>query len=215
MEYKRLALKDQAVDLDARTFQGYAATWDQDQVGDVIHRGAFAKSIKESFPKGRIKILWQHRDPIGLPTEMREDDTGLFVKGRVSKTALGDEALELMRDEVVDSMSIGFVVPMGKSEYDEAEGIRHIREVKLYEFSPVTFPANEAAIITGVKSLEEAIRYGRFENREPLMRALDNLKALISQAQPGQPTADDDEPLSPEAKEIIRLIRSMTHHMQG
>mgnify|MGYP000867376569 CR=1 FL=1 len=43
----------------------------------------------------------QHAQPIGIPVEMREDAKGLWVKARVSKTALGDEALvELMRDSV-------------------------------------------------------------------------------------------------------------------
>ena len=42
----------------------------------------------------------QHAQPIGIPVEMREDAKGLWVKVRVSKTALGDEALELMRDSV-------------------------------------------------------------------------------------------------------------------
>src|SRR5690554_6621855 len=64
-----------------------------------------------------------------------------------------------MRDQVVDRMSIGFQIPAGKSEYDKDE-VRHIREVKLLEFSPVTFPMNEAAIITGVKQIEHALRSG-------------------------------------------------------
>lgn len=209
MEFKRVAMQDQAVDMDARTFEGYAATWDLDQGMDIIHPGAFAKSIKEAFPKKRIKILWQHWQPLGMPTEMREDDIGLFVKGRVSKTTLGDEALELMRDEVVDSMSIGFVVPMGKSEYDEAEGIRHIREVKLLEFSPVTFPMNEAALITGVKEFESAIQHGRLKDGESLMKALAHLQAL-AKAQPAPVTADDDESLRNEVKQILDLFRFAT-----
>lgn len=193
MEFKSVALKESSVDMDARTFQGYAATWDLDQVADVIHPGAFAKSIREAFPAKRIKVLWQHRDPIGIPTEMREDDKGLWVKGRISKTALGDEALELMRDEVVDRMSIGFSIPAGKAEMD-GDGIRHIKEVKLMEFSPVTFPANENAVITGVKQIQEAIRYGiRLEDSEPLLKALAELQALIK-AQPALATVRGEPP---------------------
>lgn len=180
MERKALELKEQHVNVTERTFEGYASTWDIDLGGDKIHPGAFIKSINEGFPAGRIKVLWQHADPIGMPTAMHEDDKGLYVKAKVSKTALGDEALELMKDGVVDRMSIGFIVPRGKSEYDEEENIRHIREVKLMEFSPVTFPMNEAAVITGVKQIQDALAGGaRVDDPQALLEAIKSLQALI------------------------------------
>lgn len=206
MELKAYELKDSSVDMDTRTFSGYASTWDIDQVGDVIHQGAFIKSITEAFPAKRIKVLWQHGEPLGMPTEMREDEYGLYVKGKISKTRLGDEALELMRDGVVDRMSIGFTIPQGKSDYDE-EGTRHIREIKLMEFSPVTFPANEAAIITGVKTIEQALEYSIDTDYPALLKRLDNLKALIEQKQPHS-TARTTEP--PELDEVADLIKSLS-----
>ena len=206
MELKAYELKDSSVDMDTRTFSGYASTWDIDQVGDVIHQGAFIKSITEAFPAKRIKVLWQHGEPLGMPTEMREDEYGLYVKGKISKTRLGDEALELMRDGVVDRMSIGFTIPQGKSDYDE-EGTRHIREIKLMEFSPVTFPANEAAIITGVKTIEQALEYATDTDYPALLKRLDNLKALIEQKQPHS-TARTTEP--PELDEVADLIKSLS-----
>lgn len=206
MELKAYELKESSVDMDTRTFSGYASTWDIDQVGDVIHQGAFIKSITEAFPAKRIKVLWQHGEPLGMPTEMREDEYGLYVKGKISKTRLGDEALELMRDGVVDRMSIGFTIPQGKSDYDE-EGTRHIREIKLMEFSPVTFPANEAAIITGVKTIEQALEYATDTDYPALLKRLDNLKALIEQKQPHS-TARTTEP--PELDEVADLIKSLS-----
>jgi HK97 family phage prohead protease len=205
MELKAYELKDSYVDMDERTFKGYASTWDEDQVGDVIHQGAFIKSISEAFPAKRIKVLWQHSEPLGMPTEMYEDNYGLYVKGKVSKTRLGDEALELMRDGVVDRMSIGFMIPQGKSDYDE-DGVRHIREVKLMEFSPVTFPANEAAIITGVKNIEQALEYAQVSDYPALIKRLDNLRALIEQKQP-QSTVEQGQP--PELDEVKALIESL------
>jgi HK97 family phage prohead protease len=215
MELKNFELKDSSVNMDERTFEGYASTWDKDQTDDVIHYGAFTKSITEAFPAKRIKVLWQHSQPLGMPTEMREDAVGLYVKGRVSKTALGDEALELMRDGVVDRMSIGFSIPQGKSDYDE-EGIRHIREVKLMEFSPVTFPANEAAIITGVKMINDAMHFGAsIQDIPSLAKAIDELKALITKHEPqstqadNQPPVEDIEAILAEIKKLgdIRLIK--------
>lgn len=206
MELKAYELKDSSIDMDERTFKGYASTWDEDKVGDVIHQGAFIKSINEGFPAGRIKVLWQHNEPLGMPVEMREDNYGLYVKGKISKTRLGDEALELMRDGVVDRMSIGFMIPQGKADYDE-DGVRHIREVKLMEFSPVTFPANEAAIITGVKNIEQALEFAQVSDYPALIKRLDNLKALIEQKQPPS-TVEPVEP--PELDEMKSLIESLS-----
>src|SRR5690625_3076886 len=160
MEIKSVELKESTVDMDGRTIEGYASTWERDQTGDVIHQGAFAKSINERFRAGRIKVLWQHAEPIGVPLEMREDEHGLFVKSRISKTRLGDEALELARDGVVDAMSIGFSVPTGKWDYDEDSNTRHIREVKRFEYSLAPCRAREGARVTGINQLEQALSRG-------------------------------------------------------
>jgi uncharacterized protein len=208
MELKNYEIKESLIDMDARTFEGYASTWDVDQTGDIIHSGAFAKSIQEGFPAKRIKILWQHNQPLGMPLEMREDSNGLYVKGKVSKTALGDEALELMRDGVVDRMSIGFMIPKGKADYDE-NGTRHIREVKLLEFSPVTFPANEAAVITGVKMINDALHNGaHIEDISSLVKAIDDLKTLIAK---GEPQYSTPEQLEPSSEDIEALLASIKH----
>jgi HK97 family phage prohead protease len=211
MEVKAYELKESSIDMDERTFKGYASTFDEDKVGDIIHQGAFMKSISEAFPANRIKVLWQHNDPLGMPTEMREDSYGLYVEGKISKTRLGDEALELMRDGVVDRMSIGFMIPQGKSDYDD-EGIRHIREVKLMEFSPVTFPANDAAIVTGVKNIENALEFANVTDYPALIKRLDNLKALIEQKQPLS-TVSQNQPLElDEAKSLIESLSSFARN---
>jgi len=108
----------------------------------------------------------------------------LYVEGKISKTRLGDEALELMRDGVVDRMSIGFSIPQGKALWDETMGVRRIKEVKLFEFSPVTFPANEMAMVTGVKNLQmirQLANGGQLSKEElkALADILPELQALI------------------------------------
>ena len=163
MQVKSFSLKDGGVDIDARTFEGYASTWDKDLVGDIIMPGAFTKSINEAFPAKRIKVLWNHGEPIGMPIEMREDERGLFVKGKISKTARGDEVLELIRDSLVDTMSIGFTIPAGKSEL--SGDVRIIREVRLMEFSPVTFAVPARAHIPIAYTFGGKVK--RFNRRTP------------------------------------------------
>lgn len=147
-EYKMDSTED-------RVFEGYASVFgNKDLHGEVVDKGAFKKTISERLDKGLIKVLWQHKDPIGMPIEMHEDRTGLYVKARISETALGNDALTLMRDGVVDHMSIGFMPVKTKIEQIDKEDVLHHTEVKLYEFSPVTFPANELAAISSVKEME-------------------------------------------------------------
>jgi len=103
MELKALKFDDSQVNIEERTFKGYASTFGNvDEVGDIIEQGAFTKTITERGPQGskQIKVLWQHSEPLGIPTVMQEDSRGLYVEGKISKTRLGDEALEPMRDGV-------------------------------------------------------------------------------------------------------------------
>jgi len=151
VEYKALQFKAEDIDAEKRIISGYASTYDLDQGGDIIIRGAFTKTLAEKA--ARVKVLWQHNGnmPIGKPVKMQEDENGLFVESYIAKTAQGDEALELVKEGIIDSMSIGYIVK--ESEYKD-DGVRLLKEVELMEYSLVTWPMNEAAVITGVKSLE-------------------------------------------------------------
>ena len=215
MDFKSIELKETAIDMSARTIEGYAATWDLDQANDIIQKGAFTKTISEGLQSKRIKMLWQHDAPLGMPSEMFEDDKGLYVKGKVSRTQLGDEALELMRDGVVDRMSIGFSIPKDKSGFTP-EGVRLISEVKLFEFSPVTFPANEAAHILAVKSLQEQFLIAKSKGINPkdseeLARLFGELKALVDVEEPLKDTLIVDKPRYDDTLSIIKSMSGLAH----
>ena len=197
MERKSVDFEIKKDDIAGRVFSGYASTFDVDLGGDIIVPGAFKKTIEGRQDK--IKILWQHQDPIGKSMRLYEDSIGLFVEGKVSKTRLGDEAIELMRDKVVNQMSIGFSIPAGKSEMSD-DGIRIIREVKLFEFSPVTFPMNENAIITSVKNMKDAIAQGQIEETDlkELSELLTDIKTLLA-TEPPKNTQPDNQPSELEA----------------
>lgn len=154
-------------DQDTRTVEGYASVFNVlDSDGDVVVPGAFQESITERFHEEQlIKMLWQHdpAEPMGLPVELREDSRGLFFKARVSDTQANLDRLKLMADKVVDRVSIGFqVLKAEEFEDDEAREqlsgiakvlpLMRLTKLKLYEFSPVTFAANEKAVILAVKS---------------------------------------------------------------
>jgi len=119
-----------------------------DQTGDIVERGAYTKTLQEHG--NTVPMLWQHKTdtPIGeLTLDDRPD--GLWCKGQLLM-ALPDaqKAYLLVKARIVKGLSIGF-----ESVKDAIEnGIRHLKEIRLYEGSVVTFPAAEQALITSVKS---------------------------------------------------------------
>jgi HK97 family phage prohead protease len=170
IEHKSFHFETSSVDLEQGTFEGYASTFGVvDEYDEVVEPGAFTKTIRERGH--RVKICWQHNwdVPIGKPLLMEEHGRdrlpvtllarapeatgGLFVKGKISLTTQGTDSLILMRDGVVDELSIGY--DEVKSDYSESGDVRlrHLREIRLWEFSPVTWGANHAAVITAVKRL--------------------------------------------------------------
>lgn len=148
MEKRVVPFELKQVDLEEGTFEGYAAVFGNPDAGnDVIEPGAFTKTLQENGH--RVKICWQHdpREPIGRPVEMKEDQYGLWVKGKVSLTTKGRDALILLRDGVVNELSIGYDTI--KHQYQGA--VRQLKELKLWEFSLVTWAMNELAAVTNVK----------------------------------------------------------------
>jgi HK97 family phage prohead protease len=137
---------------DTGLLEGYASTFGNvDSYGDVIAPGAFLKSLAEHKAAGTAPaLLWQHNpdEPIGVWTDFREDTHGLKVAGRLTlDTKRGAEARALARDGAL-ALSIGF---QSRDAVNE-NGRRVLRDIKLWEVSLVTFPANELARLTTVKS---------------------------------------------------------------
>ena len=166
-------------------FEGYASVFDIVDVGmDVVSRGAFTKSIANRKPK----MLWQHDTSqiIGVWDEVREDERGLFVKGRLLKDVQkGREAMALMRVDAIDSLSIGYKTIAATEEGSGA--VRRLLEVDLFEVSVVTFPMLESAKITDVKSIkterdfEAFLRDAGYSRKDATAIALHGYKALEPQ----------------------------------
>ena len=119
--------------------EGYASLWGvADLNGDVVARGAFDRSLAAAGAGG-VRMLHQHesRGPVGVWDEMREDDRGLRVRGRIMDwSAEARFARALSRAGALDGLSIGF-----RSQKARREGrLRVLVEVELWEVSLVTFP---------------------------------------------------------------------------
>ena len=127
---------------DGHVIEGYASLFNAcDQGGDVVQKGAYARSLKGLAAQDRrVKMLWQHdpAQPIGVWDELREDGKGLWVKGRIlDAVEKGREAAALIGAGAIDGLSIGYrTVRATKDD----RGQRLLNEVELWEVSLVTFP---------------------------------------------------------------------------
>ena len=207
------AYDDEDEDKNYGTFEGYGSVFGNKDLGnDVIESGAFAKSLKRRKPQN-VKLLYQHKSdmPIGVFDEIREDDHGLVVKGRLAlKTQAGAEAYELLKMGALDGLSIGFRVNPKEVSYDKRGNKRIIKEVDLMEVSLVTFPMNPQATVRSVKGEEISIREWESGMRDAfsLSRSEAKMAAKAVTDAFGQRDVDSNVELVDAIKNLTKTLKS-------
>lgn len=165
-----LELKLAPPDSGVMEFSGYGAVFgNEDSYGDVIAPGAFEQYLSDvkSGTQQWPAMLLQHggwgmsatdMTPVGLWTGLEEDKTGLKVAGKLADTPRGTELYSLMKMEprpAISGLSIGYFAREFVNGKGANEPYRTLTRIDLMEISPVTFPANDKARISGVKSLKD------------------------------------------------------------
>lgn len=149
------------VDAAKRTIFGLANVFgNKDSYGTIFDKGVFKRTIREDFKRNnKVRLLFNH-DPwmiLGKLTELEETDDGLRYVGRIAQTPLGDEILTHIQDGALTDNSIGFmrrktrVVEEDDATEEDLEGL-HFTDVDLWDVSPVTWGANDLAIMEGVRT---------------------------------------------------------------
>lgn len=139
--------------LGAREFEGHGSIFGNiDLGGDIVMPGAFKRSLAQHKKSGSLpQMFWMHR-PDQVPgrwLEMEEDAKGLYVKGELADTPLGNEMHTLLKIKAVRGQSIGYrTIDM---DYDK-DGNRLLKEIDLWEVSLVSLAMNPLARVEGVKS---------------------------------------------------------------
>lgn len=206
------------------TFSGYGAVFGNvDSHGDVIAKGAFAETLKKARRGGSWPaLLSQHggmfgsdSTPIGVWTDMKEDDVGLWVEGKFANTERGREAYELLKMKprpAYNGLSIGFRAVEWSMRTRPEEPRRTLKQVDLMEVSLVTFPSNPKARVVDVKSqfnpreLEDALRDAGL-SRADSVKAVAVLKTELRR-EDGEPNTDPrDEEAAAEQRsaELVSL----------
>lgn len=168
---------------DGRTIVGIAVPYgvpqriDRDLV-EEFQRGAFNAQIRSaarvSFARGHLQLGGAL---IGKATMMRDDAAGLYGEWRVSATPAGDETLELVRDGVLDELSIGFREGQNKRRREDGAIIRvtaHLFEVAVVQEGAY----GRGAVVAAVRSAEQEIVDENAVRLEEARRILANIPML-------------------------------------
>lgn len=181
------------------SFEGYGAVFGNiDAYGDVIQKGAFKETLRDwNKTKKLPPMLVQHGGymmtdmdalPIGKWDAMSEDETGLYVKGRLINldTERGKTIYGGMKEGTLDGMSIGYRAKEFALGTKPDEPRRTLKKIDLMEVSVVTFPANGKARVAAVKSagiiktireFEDFLRDAGFSNAQAKAIASSGFKA--------------------------------------
>jgi hypothetical protein len=137
---------------DRRTVSGYAAVFASrsELIGGMfleeIAPGAFRKTLQEGDPV----MVWSHdtSKPLARRSNaslaLKEDERGLWFEADLGATTWGDDAYSAISTGLVTQMSFGFEVMRDEWLDGGDMPLRIVRELKLYEVSPVVFPAYPA-----------------------------------------------------------------------
>lgn len=187
---------------DERRLSGYAAVFNSLSepmwgMREKIRPGAFAKTLGEAD----IRALWNHNSDYVLgrvktgTLALREDERGLWFEVKPPATTWAGDFLESVRRGDVDQMSFGFETIRDTWEGEEGNQVRTLVEVKLYEVSPVTFPAYTQTEVS-LRALEAAL--GRLGPEEQV-----GARALLARLR----SRDADAPLEDEHPEAVARWR--------
>ena len=129
-------------DSETGEISGYGAVFgNKDSYNDIILPKAFENTLQKNEPKA-IKMLWQHdtHKPIGIWEKFESDEHGLKLGA-------------------LDGLSIGYRIV--KEAWDASKSANMLEEIDLKEVSVVTFPANDLARLSEIKSDEDLSLFKR------------------------------------------------------
>ena len=153
MQHKLYDATIKVTDEGPGSFSAYASTFGNfDMVNERVEKGAFAPHLDAFLRDGFIALGhdW-HALPIATPTKAYEDDHGLVIEAEFHSTAAAQDARKVVMERLARGKSvktsIGFET-LADRTVDEG---RVLTDVRLFEVSLVTVPANPAAIVLGAK----------------------------------------------------------------
>lgn len=176
-------------DLAEGTIKAYASVFGNiDSYGDVVEKGAFARSIKEWEDSGdTLPLLWGHNtsDPdynIGGVKSAVEDDHGLLIEAEFDMdNPKAAQVYRLCKGRRVRDLSFAFdIADAGEGKVDDRP-VRMLKDLNLYECSIVPYGANSETSIVAVKHSLQSLT-GTLRKNEQTREGLDDLRNMLTSA---------------------------------
>ena len=197
---------------DGGIVAGYAATFDRepDSYGDVIAKGAFADAVEawhEKMADGIYPpLLYGHNvdDPgynIGRVVEIREDDRGLYVEAELDpENERAQYVRKLVKEGRLYQFSFAFAVrDAGLVKLEDGTEAHELRKLDLFEVSLVQIPANQNAVVTGIKARRRNSAKGADVLASIAEHAREIDKAIASLLKERDETHEEEEPKGADA----------------
>lgn len=176
MDFRRSIILSKAeIETDeAGSIEGYASVYyGTDSYGDTIVKGAFDDCVNA---EEKPKMFFNHNRysvPIGKWEEVTADDKGLYVKGKLNLEVFqAKDVYSAVKAGDIDGFSVCMMIDPDHytlKDADDPWGGGYIEHVEaLPEISVVTFPADKAARIEKVKSVD----FSKFANLSDFERLL-------------------------------------------
>jgi len=133
-----------------------------DSDGDIVKPGA----VKSGFKNNQVPMVWSHKwdMPIGKGTIAQDDDKAVFKGEFFMDTESGKEAYNLVKN-MGDMQQWSFGYKVNDSEYDKAKdsegrdtNARYLKDLTVYEVSPVLVGANQDTYTLAIKSNTELLK---------------------------------------------------------
>ena len=189
-------------DLEDGVFTAYASVFGNvDAYGDVVVKGAFAETLKDWEKSGNtMPLLYSHRfdDPdynIGAILEAKEDDHGLWVKGKLDlDSPKGAQVYRLLKGRRLNQLSYAYDVTDGGPVQKDGEHYYELRGLKAYEISLTPIGANQETEVLAVKAATEALsgKPLKGDSVSALVAARDALNDIIAANDTGDVSGDSE-----------------------
>jgi HK97 family phage prohead protease len=133
-----------------------------DSDGDVVMPGA----VKSGFKNNQVPMVWSHKwdMPIGKGTIAQDDDKAVFKGEFFMDTESGKEAYNLVKN-MGDMQQWSFGYKVNDSDFGKANdkggeetNARYLKDLTVYEVSPVLVGANQDTYTLAIKSNTELLK---------------------------------------------------------
>ena len=235
MEFEKRSIKNTELRAEGDNkpiIKGYAARFNSlsEDLGyfkEIIMPGAFRKTINDGAD---VRALFNH-DPnfvIGRTKSgtlrIVEDDKGLFIEATPPETTWAKDLVTSIKRGDVDQMSFGFKTVKDNKRVDNGQNIRELLEVKLFDVSPVTYPAypqtsvvarslliNKGIEIDSIADIlfrsEHGIQITK-EDSEIINHSIEILRQFLAKSEPGN-HSDGTKDNKSQVRNIANLSRRL------